>query len=193
MKKILALLAFFPVICAYSQDWEKKYDYVDNCICGLSKVQKEGKIGYVDKSGVEIVKLKYDEGLTFHDGYTAVKHAGKWLYIDSTGKEITDAVYEDALKFSEGMAAVAKNNMYGFINTSGKVIIGFEYSNARFFSEGLAPAANANGFWGYIDKKGNWIINPVYEFTDDFENGEARVMKDQKTFYINKENKKLHD
>jgi len=193
MKKLLAMLLFFPVLTSYSQDWEKNYDYVDNCICGLSKVQKNGKIGYVNKEGVEIVKLQYDEGLTFHDGFTAVKMKNKWLYIDSTGKAITDAIYEDALKFNEGYAPVSLNNLYGYINTSGKVVIPIEFSNARCFSEGLAPAANSKNFWGYIDKKGNWVISPVYEFTDDFENGEARVMKDQKTFYIDKQNKKVHD
>jgi hypothetical protein len=117
----------------------------------------------------------------------------KWLYIDSTGKAITEAIYEDAQKFSDGLAAISKNNLYGFINTAGIVVIPIEFSNARSFSEGFAPAANANGFWGYINKNGSWTIKPVYDFADDFENGEARVMKDQKVFYINKANKVLHD
>jgi hypothetical protein len=67
------------------------------------------------------------------------------------------------------------------------------FSTARKFSEGLAPASNAKGYWGYIDKKGEWVIKPAYDFTDNFENGEARVMKDQKMFYIDKQNKVLHN
>jgi len=193
MKKLLVLLLFFPVLDSYSQKWEKNYDFVDNCICGLSKVKKDNKVGYVNKEGVEVVKPQYDDGLTFHEGYAAVKSGSKWLYLDSTGKGITAAIFEDALSFSSGMATVSKGNLYGFINISGEVVIPFEFSNARSFSEGLAPAANAKGYWGYISSKGTWIINPVYDFTDSFENGEARVIKGQKVFYINKQNKVLHD
>jgi hypothetical protein len=193
MKKILLLLLAFPVMNSYSQKWEKNYDYVDNCVCGLSKVKKNGKIGYVDKEGVEKIKPQYDDGLTFHEGYTAVSLNSKWLYIDSTGKAITAAIYDDAMSFSNGLAAASKNNKYGYINISGQEEIPFTFSNARSFSEGLAPAANAKGYWGYINTKGDWAITPGYDFTDNFENGEARVMKDQKMFYIDKTNKVLHN
>jgi hypothetical protein len=193
MKKILVLFLLFPVLDSYSQKWEKKYEFVDNCICGLSKVKKDGKIGYVNKEGVEIIKPQYNEGLTFNEGYTAVRMESNWMFFDSTGKAITDAIFEDAIGFKNGFSAVAKNNLYGYINTSGKVVIPFQFSNARSFSEGLAPAANAKGYWGYIDTKGEWIIKPAYDFTDNFENGEARVIKGDKSFYIDKQNKVIHD
>ncbi len=193
MKKLLLLLLFFPALGSYCQKWEKDYDFVDNCVCGLSKVKKDGKIGYVNKEGVVIIKLQYDEGLTFKEGYVAVRAGQKWQYIDSTGKSITEAAYEDAGSFGNGLAPVAKNNMYGFINTKGETAIPFEFSNARPFTEGLAPAANAKGYWGYVDAKGSWVVKPAYDFCDNFDNGKARVMKDGKVFYINKENKTVPD
>ncbi len=193
MKKFLILVLLFPVLGSYSQKWEKNYDFVDNCVCGLSKVKKDGKVGYVNKEGVEIIKLQYDDGLTFNEGYAAVMKDSKWGFLDSTGKIITAPVYSDALSFNSGLAAVSKNNVYGYINTSGEVAIPFEFSNARSFSEGLAPAANAKKYWGFIDVKGNWVIKPVYDFTDCFEKGEARVMKGEKILYIDKNNKVLHE
>lgn len=192
MKKLLVVMLLFPAL-SYTQKWEKNYDYVDNCVCGLSKVKKDGKIGYVNDKGVEIIKPQYSDGLTFRNGYAAVKQESKWLYLDSTGKTITEAIYEDAGSFSNGLAAVAKNNLYGFINTAGEIIIPFSFSNARDFSEGLAPVANAKGLWGFIDFKGNWVIKPLYDFADSFENAEARVMKGQKMIYIDKDNKVLHE
>jgi len=156
-------------------------------------VKKNDKVGYVNKEGVEIIKLQYTEGLTFHDGYVAVRLGTKWLFLDSTGKAITEAIFDDANSFHEGLAAVSKNSAYGFINTKGAVVIPFEFSSTRNFSEDLAPAANAKNDWGFIDKKGNWIIKPLYDFADSFESGEARVMKDGKVFYINAANKKLHE
>jgi len=191
MKKLLVLLLFFPVTGSNAQKWEKNYDFVDNCVCGLSKVKKSGKVGYVSKEGEVVIKLQYDEGLTFKEGYVAVRTGPKWQYLDSTGKVITEAIYEDALSFTNGMAAVAKNNLYGFINKNGEMVIPFEFSNARSFSEGLAPASNAKGYWGYIDMKGNWVIKPAYDFTDCFENGKARVIKGGDVFYIDKQNNKV--
>ncbi len=192
MKKILLLFLLFPVLDSYSQKWEKNYESVDNCICGLSKVKKNGKTGYVNKAGEEVIKPQYDEGLTFNEGYTAVRMDTKWMYFDSTGRQVTEAIYEDAYGFKDGLATVAKNGLYGFINTSGETVIPFQFSNARCFSEGLAPAANAKGYWGFIDMKGEWVIKPAYDFTANFENGEARVMKDSKVMYIDRQNKIIH-
>jgi hypothetical protein len=193
MKKLLMLMLLFPALDSYSQKWEKQYDYVDNLACGLSKVKKEGKVGYVNKEGVEVIKPQYADGLTFHEGYAAVKEGDKWLYLDSTGKAITAAIFEDASCFTNGFAVVSKNYLYGFINASGEIAIPCIFSNARSFSEGLAPASNSKGFWGFIDVKGNWVIKPAYDFAYNFENAEARVMKGQKTVYIDKENKVLHE
>ena len=93
---------------------------------------------------------------------------------------------------SRVLAVVMKNGQYGYIDAGGKVAIDFQFSNARNFSEGLAPIANAHNLWGYIDNKGRTIISPQYDFADSFNNGEAYVIKDSKTFYIDKQNKVLH-
>ena len=77
MKTCLLLIFLIPALPAYSQKWEKNFDYVDNCVCRLAKVKKAGKVGYVDKDGKEIIKLQYDDGLTFEEGYTSVKAKSK--------------------------------------------------------------------------------------------------------------------
>jgi hypothetical protein len=86
-----------------------------------------------------------------------------------------------------------KNDHYGYIDVSGKVVIDFQFNNARGFAEGLAPVSNARNLWGYIDDKGRTMISPQYDFADSFNSGEARVMKDDKVFYIDKHNKLLHE
>lgn len=193
MKKIFVFLFMLPAGFIFAQNWEKKYEYVDNCVCGLSKVQKAGKVGYVNKEGIEVIPPQYNEGYTFNEGYTAVRLGAKWLFIDSLGKAITQPIYDDAMNFSNGLAVVAMNNQFGFIDHSGTLVIPLQFSNARNFSEGMAPASNNKGYWGYIDNKGNWLIKPVYDFTDSFQNGEARVMKGQKILYIDKGNNVLHE
>ena len=79
MKTCLLLIFLFPALPAYQQKWEKNFDYVDNGVCGLAKVKKDGKVNYADTDGKEIIKLQYDDGLTFEEGYTAIKAGAKWL------------------------------------------------------------------------------------------------------------------
>ena len=193
MKKLLMLIFLPAVVSANAQKWTKNFDFVDQCICGLALAAKDHKYGYVDILGNVIVPLVYDEGLSFKEGYTAVRRGSNWLYIDSTGKVITEAVFTDAQSFHDGLAAVMENDLYGYINTSGKVVIDFKFTNARAFGEGLAPVANKKGGWGYINQKGEIVITPEYDFADIFNNGEARVIKGDKVFYIDKNNKMLHE
>lgn len=193
MKSICLLIMIFSATALNAQKWEKNYDFVDDCICGLSKVSTNGKIGYADKQGKEVIPLLYNEGLTFNEGIVAVKKERKWMYLDSTGKSITEAVYDDALSFDSGLAVVAKGGLYGYINKTGEVVIPFLFSNARSFTEGLAPAANLKGTWGFIDKKGDWLIKAQYGFVNNFASNEARVIKGDKVFYIDKDNKVLHE
>jgi len=52
----------------------------------------------------------------------------------------------------------------------------------------LIPAANSDGKWGYVDKKGNWVINPQFEGAYWFTDGVALVKNsDNKLGYINKQ------
>lgn len=193
MKRILFLFMLPATLSVSAQQWAKNFDFVDQCICGLSLVEKDNKHGYVDLGGNIVIPLIYDEGLTFNEGYAAVRLGNHWLYLDSTGKQITEAIYGDAQSFHDGLAAVSKGGLAGFINTSGKVVIDFKFDQARGFAEGLAPVSNKKGYWGYIDLKGDFVIQPEYDFADSFENGEARVIKGDKVYYIDAKNKMLHE
>jgi hypothetical protein len=193
MKRMIFFLFLPMAFITNAQKWTKNFDFVDPCICGLSLVSKDHMYGFVDRGGNIIIPLQYDEALTFSEGYSALRKGSKWMYVDSTGKSITDAVYEDAQSFHNGFAAVMKDQLYGYINTSGKLVIGYQYYNARDFGEDLAPVANKKGEWGYINTSGEIMITPQYDFADHFENGEARVMKGDKLFYIDRKNKVLHE
>jgi hypothetical protein len=196
MKKLfLSLVAGALVFPLAAQKWHKNFDYVDECICSVSKVKKGGKVGYVDINGNIIIPLEYDEGLTFNEGYSAVRKGEKWAYLDSAGKVITGFIYVDAMGFAEGLAPAKKNSGWGFVDTLGHEVIPFVYSNARKFTEGLAAVSNKpKEFWGYINKRGEEIIPFNLDFADSFtEEGEARVIKRGQVIWINKYNEKVRD
>ncbi|MEK7225415.1 MAG: WG repeat-containing protein, partial [Bacteroidota bacterium] len=68
MKYYFLLIAITGTITASCQEWKKQYDYVDQCVCGLSVVGKGNKHGYADKDGKLVVPLVYDEAIAFSEG-----------------------------------------------------------------------------------------------------------------------------
>jgi hypothetical protein len=79
-----------------------------------------------------------------------------------------------------------------------KVIIQPKYANINFFKpdparhpfyEGLANVQLENGFWNYINTKGEMVIAGNFLFAKSFQNGKAEVFKDNKWFTIDKTGK----
>jgi hypothetical protein len=188
MKKLIFILMlpfFMPV---FAQKWAKEFDFVNDNVCGLSLVKKSGKYGFVNKEGKVVVPLIYDESSTMSEGYAPIRLGEVWGYVDSNGKVTIEPTYNDALCYHDGLAAVKKNGKWGFINYEGKLDIPFSFDNARGFREGLAAVSNLKGYWGYVDKEGKLVIPYQYHFADNFTDGVAKVMKGDKTIYINKYN-----
>lgn len=86
--KVKAPIVYNVYICAYSPDnWEVRF-------CdGLLRVEKNGKCGYVDSKGKEVVPCKYDHAHIFFGGFAAVLKDGLWGFIDTKGKEITPFLF----------------------------------------------------------------------------------------------------
>ncbi len=165
----------------------------------LVTISKYGaKLGFIDKSGNNVIKPQFDSVKYFSNGLACVKK-DKWGYLNSTGKMITDFKYDNARSFSEGLAAINAPddfgiNKWGFIDKTGEITIPLKYEDVRDFHEGLA-AFNDKGLWGFIDTKGNVVIKPLYSKVDDFSSGIAYVMMYRNykydTCYINKTGKKV--
>ena len=193
MKNFLFLVAIFICSVAPGQSWTKQYDHVNEPCCGLAKVKKDHKYGFVNSKGKVIIPIIYDEALNFSEGIAAVSKAAKWGFVDSTGKEIIPLQYSDALPFTEGVALVANGNKYGFIDKGGRPVISGDYTNARCFSEGIAPVSNQKNQWGYIDKSGKEVIAFQFQYADIFTNGQARVMKAGKWLVIDRNGKVVNE
>ena len=62
-----------------------KYDAGRNFSEGLALVNLNGKWGYVDKIGREVIPCKYDYACEFEEGLATVELNGKWGFIDKHG------------------------------------------------------------------------------------------------------------
>ena len=97
------------------------------------------------------------------------KDEKRGFYNQNTDKVLVDAVYTHVWFFSEGLAAVEKDGKIGFVNMKGKLVIPHKFmlrTNDHpdiAFDNGMCVIANGNGQFGVIDRKGEWIVKPVYE------------------------------
>lgn len=65
------------------------------------------------------------------------------------------------------------------------MVISPRFDEPSEFYEGLATV-KIKKKWGYVDKKGDFIIPPEFEMARGFRNGLAKVMVNRKLGYINK-------
>lgn len=106
--------------------------------------------------------------------------------------------YSNAWVFSEGLAAVVQNGKIGFINAKNEIVIPFQYCyfdkyNAYdfgyLFNNDCCVMTNEKGKLGLINKKGEWILNPIYDkILSLSENGYRVVVNDEKYGIIDSNN-----
>ena len=139
---------------------------------GLAAVKKDGKWGYINTKGEQIIECKFDfdMGNGFSEGLAGVKKDGKWGFINTKGEQIIECELEWKGGFSEGLARVLKDGQWGYINTKGEWAIECKFGYAHDFKKGLAEVMK-DGQWIVINTKGNFIV-----FDED--NNQIEVIKE---------------
>lgn len=102
-----------------------KYMYVESWhysqwpIC----VGIDGKYGFVDKTGKEVIPLIYDSSSSFYNGIAAIKKGDKYGYIDKNGNIVAPFIYDKAEAFNEEkFAKVEQDGKTKLINRKGQIV-----------------------------------------------------------------------
>jgi len=82
---------------------------------GYAAVKKNGKWGFIDRNGDEIIAYIYDDALSFGQHLAAVKTGEFWGYINIYGHPVIDSVFIEAKSFSDGSAPVLTEKGWQFI------------------------------------------------------------------------------
>ena len=77
---------------------------------------------FIDKNGVEVIPLKYEDAYSFSDGLANVKFNGKWGFIDKGGRVVIPFKYDVAQGFSLGCAKVCLDREWFYIDKQGNRI-----------------------------------------------------------------------
>jgi hypothetical protein len=146
----------------------------------------------IDLDGNSIGDLKFAVlGQRYSEGLVPAKtYDGITGYVDTTGNfaftiSFIALNFTNATNFNGGYAMIKTNEYpptWNIINKNGELICGnIQVSAAKDFSEGYSCV---NTFdrntgvvkYGYIDKQGTFLINPILDYADDFQNGFARII-----------------
>jgi hypothetical protein len=152
-------------------DFEKGKAIVAISYCDWDPCQ----YGIINKRGEFIVSPIYQEIQPASEGLFATHDAKGYGFIDETGRVVIPFMYQEATSFSEGAAAVQKDTNWIFIDRSNQKLFPNSFKNISAFSSGLAAVTVNDSTYGYIDKTGNWAIQPSFEFAEPFEGDTAIV------------------
>ena len=140
-----------------------------------------------------------DPGIYPFQGLSADGKTLKFGFIDADGKVLIQpewdasagaSVLGQSVSFSEGLCGVMKDGKWGYIDTGGHLAIPAQFDSAGHLSvgsfiEGLARV-NLGNQVGFINKTGQYAINPQFYEAGDFHDGLAAVRTDDGWGFINK-------
>lgn len=143
---------------------------------GMALISDSGqtRFGFVDRSSFGVVvPMDYREGHDFYDGVALVRKNEQWGFIDPSASFI-------ALPANADQTSELPTTDRIFLRCENR----FPSCPARDFREGLAAVVSGK-LWGYIDKQGNWVIQPAFKWAGSFSGGLAAVRTHNSYSYIN--------
>lgn len=183
---LLTVLLLFAVFAwAYSA-----FSTSDTYSYELIPVAQEAKWGYINHDGEFVIPPQFESADYFTGDLALVsvkRHpegpGWEWLpdstvltyygWIDRDGEFELQPKYIAATIFSEGLAIVATDTSPPtIINESGEIVAVLENCQSALpFRNGFAPVGP--GFWGFIDSKGEQVIDARFSSVGFFEAGAA--------------------
>ena len=139
---------------------DARFENASPFVDGLAQVESDEGVGFIDPDGQVVVPLQFDHALLrfSRDRNVAVADGKAWL-IDTTGRRIADLGpwAWPGLRPEESFGDLAQ-------------FVGL----CDFFADGLIPWPRGDQ-WGYIDRDGQWVIEPRFESAQLFQGGYASV------------------
>lgn len=147
---------------------------------GRISVQRDGKYGFLDRQGREVIPCIYDETSFFFMNRAKVRLGDRFGIIDTAGRIVLPIEYECHSEknrmyvYRDSLALVGRDGKYGYVDLDGNLVIPFYFEDAYQFSEGLA-SVQYNGRWGYIDTHGDIFLPFIFDLASPYQWGRAEV------------------
>jgi len=185
------------VVCNYNGEWKiidkngndafklkREYDWIKPFKEGLAQVKFEGKFGFIDFNGNEVLPVIYDYVDYFDDCFRASLNKLDCL-LDKNGNQLISFKYSFIHLLIEGVRKVGLNSKYGFIDDKYQESIPIIYDDTHTFNDGLC-GVKLEDKWGYINKQNEIVIPFIYDYAGDFYCGHGKIEINNKSAFINK-------
>ena len=132
-------------------------------------VEKNGKVGYINYTGDLLIDIEYEKEYyftEFNEGLVLLKKGAKYYFINEQGETVQTIQAQKLYNFSNERALIKRNNFFGYIDVNGDEVIECKFLNAFSFGETGYARVDFKGKWGYINKSGNYIVEPKFDSFD---------------------------
>lgn len=146
-----------------------------------------GKWKIINRKGETVTKQQYDYIRDYRGGRAAYNSGGLWKkkysygtphlvsglwgFLDKDGKEVIAAQYDYVYDFKNGVAKVRQGDRTFYIDLNGKEVAQPPKQDSLLSNE---PQIFCQpGHYGYIDAKGDWVIEPQFVEAYSFSEGLA--------------------
>ena len=131
-----------------------------------------------------VLEPKYDMIKSFENGYARVKNNGRWGIIDKNGTVVVDIIYDEIGEYYKNTTWAKNGTSFGLVY-GGKFNAIQDVDKIWDFETQDVTYARKNGKIGFIDLKGNWVIEPKFDKAKAFSKNLAPVAIGKKWGYVN--------
>lgn len=157
------------------------YEGVSDFAEGLALVMRNGKCGYIDISGNEVIPCVYEKARLFNNGVAPVKN-DKWVFIDKLGNVVSKELetdYDEVEMTESRLWRVYYSGKYGLIDMDGQEILPCIYKYIYKLADGVWRADLDYPYERcslLIDDAGNLLSSNKYDGIHSWERNQGVIV-----------------
>lgn len=166
-----------------------QYSFINPFSESRAVVMDDKGFKVINERGKVLTSKAYSYISNYQNGralFAGTAEDGRYLYgfLNKQGKEVIPLKYESATDFNEGKAVVrVVDGKYELIDLNGKTLQSYSKAFVGALSEGLmAFQQEAAGEFGFMNEKGDIVIEPSFAGAQAYKEGRAVVNTDD-TFF----------
>ncbi len=185
---------FVPVdqgfVSAEDLDRTVGFQYAEPYRCGLALVSVNDARFYIGSTGEKAFDLEFEFAESFHHDRALVKADDRYRIIDTQGKTVADLNYDQVGPQSPWCWQVTRIDqekyLSGFVDLNGNLISELIYDDVGYYDPRVKRIdVSRNERHGFLDEHAQVVIPIIYEYSEVFDRGKARVALNGRTFFIN--------
>lgn len=121
------------------------------------------KWGCINGKGEIIHPVEYDRIQSFHSGYSTTRIGDRHFILDLAGNSIEIKGAIDLKDIMKGYATYREGDFFGIVDSTGQTVVEPKFLKIGTYINGFAWARDNTDKIGFINGKGEWIIEPRYD------------------------------